>query len=357
MPINAQRNSSNTNKPQSRQNIFPSQSHASLDPRLPTPGLVANAPRATNAYPAGAPRALTLDVEGSFDISGDFARLPADPTEKRTNTVPTQTHTSEQGRGHLLQDGEGVSPAGQSANSIRPFGMTAPRPRAQAYSQSEGEPIKRGEPVDPEKLHTAFAKLQRPPGGVRQDKARLENARTASRQPARDTHVSRAPLTNNGVVRSQSVAGKQKLVQVTLWVDPAVKEHLEHRAKQEGLQLSPAGAAFLRKAVQQDIDLQYSALLRPIIEDAIAKQMAGIATRLTWLLVRIAFDAGQTRSLVTNILGRQQGVTQPLLKTILEGSGRSAKANIMRRTPQISELINSVEQWMLDENRGDKKPV
>jgi hypothetical protein len=189
-------------------------------------------------------------------------------------------------------------------------------------------------------------------GGVRQDKARLENAREAPRQPALDTHVSRAKLTNNSVVRSQSVAGKQSKVQVTLWVDPDIKAHLERRARQEGLSLSPAGAAFLRKAVQQDIDLQYSALLRPIIEDAIAKQMAGIATRLTWLLVRIAFDAGQTRSLVTNILGKQLDKNQPLFKTILDGSARSAKANIMRRTPQITELISSVEQWMTEDNRG-----
>jgi phosphoesterase family protein len=42
---------------------------------------------------------------------------------------------------------------------------------------------------------------------------------------------------------------------------------------------------------------------------------------------------------VTNILGRQQGVTQPLLKTILKGSGRSAKANIMRRTPQKNSAL------------------
>jgi hypothetical protein len=193
-------------------------------------------------------------------------------------------------------------------------------------------------------------------GGVRQDKARISNARTASRQPARDTHVSRALFTNNSVVRSQNSNGaKQKLVQLTLWVDPDIKEHLERRAKQEGLTLSPAGAAFMRKAVQQDADLQYSALLRPIIEDTIANSMRGIATRLSWLLVRVAFDAGQTRSLVTNILGRQPGVTQPLLKTILESSGRSAKANIMRRTPQIKELIESVEQWMIESDAQKKE--
>ena len=46
-------------------------------------------------------------------------------------------------------------------------------------------------------------------------------------------------------------------------------------AEKEGLSLSAAGAAFLRQALQQDIDLQYSALLRPIIEDAIAKQDGG----------------------------------------------------------------------------------
>jgi hypothetical protein len=40
---------------------------------------------------------------------------------------------------------------------------------------------------------------------------------------------------------------------------------------------------------------------------------------------------------VTNILGRQAGVSPDVLKTILAGSGKSAKANITRRTPQIAE--------------------
>jgi hypothetical protein len=65
--------------------------------------------------------------------------------------------------------------------------------------------------------------------------------------------------------------------------------------------------------------------------------------------VRVAFDAGQTRSLVTNILGRQAGVSPEVLKTILAGSGKSAKANITRRTPQMAELFEAVEQWMVAE--------
>ena len=157
--------------------------------------------------------------------------------------------------------------------------------------------------------------------------------------------------------RSQTVTGtSHKRERVTLWVDPLVKSELMRKAEREGLSVSAAGASFLHKALQRDIDLEYSALLKPIIEQAITKQMRGIATRLSWLLVRIAFDSGQTRSLVTNILGRQPGVTQALLKTILEGSARSAKGNIMRRTPQITKLIEAVEQWMIEEEDQERKP-
>ncbi len=74
--------------------------------------------------------------------------------------------------------------------------------------------------------------------------------------------------------------------------------------------------------------------------------MKGLSTRLAWLLVRVAYDAGQTRSLVTNILGRQAGVTPDQLKTILEHSGKAAKGNITRKTPQLIELMEAVERWL-----------
>jgi hypothetical protein len=120
------------------------------------------------------------------------------------------------------------------------------------------------------------------------------------------------------------------------------------------LSLSATGGAFLERGLQQNADLQYGALLTPIIENAIARQMRGISTRLAWLLVRVAFDAGQTRSLVTNILGRQPGMNQDLMRTILAESGKTAKANITRRTPQITQLIESVEHWIKEDDGGDK---
>jgi hypothetical protein len=70
--------------------------------------------------------------------------------------------------------------------------------------------------------------------------------------------------------------------------------------------------------------------------------------------VRIAFDTGQTRSLVTNILGRQQGMTEDVLKNILAMSQRTAKGNLTRRAPQISELMEAVEKWLAEDE--EKEP-
>lgn len=194
--------------------------------------------------------------------------------------------------------------------------------------------------------------LERPLRGVGQDKGAHSRARAASRQPAPHHFVMRSQKSNNNTPRSQNKPStKRKTVHLTLWVKPIVKAELTRIAAQEGLSVSATGGAFLEKAMQTNLDMQYGALLQPIIESAISKQMRGISTRLAWLLVRVAFDAGQTRSLVTNILGRQRGVTPKLLNDILDASSKTAKGNITRRTPQIIELIEAVEQWIVAEGR------
>lgn len=128
-----------------------------------------------------------------------------------------------------------------------------------------------------------------------------------------------------------------------------MKEELERIAQREGLSLSAAGATFLEEALRQKLHIQHAVLLQPIVEQAIRQQMRGISTRLAWLLVRVAYDAGQTRSLVTNVLGRQPGVTPEILKTILDNSNKTARGNITRRTPQLAELIAAVEDWIQPE--------
>jgi hypothetical protein len=59
---------------------------------------------------------------------------------------------------------------------------------------------------------------------------------------------------------------------------------------------------------------------------------------MAWLLVRIAFDTGQTRVLATNTLGMQEGMTEENLKEILATADKRTKANLDNGNDSINTL-------------------
>ena len=142
---------------------------------------------------------------------------------------------------------------------------------------------------------------------------------------------------------------KRKTVHVTLWMKPEMKAELQSLAGKDRLSLSQFGGTLLTEAIHQQLHIQHATLMQPIIEGAIRKQMGLFITRLTWLMVRIAYDTGQTRTLVTNILDHILGSDQAKVSQILSGSSETAKRNIIRQTPQIKTLILEVEKWMREE--------
>jgi hypothetical protein len=182
---------------------------------------------------------------------------------------------------------------------------------------------------------------------VSQDKGRIKSARSRTDQPApRDTQQ-RPNQQHSAPPRTQTAAtAKQKTIHLTLWVNPIVKEELQRIATREGLIVSKVGAAVLQQAIHTNLDRQYSAILQPVIEQAIRKAMAAIRARLAWLLVRVAFDSGQTRSLVTNILGRMPQMTEAELQDILDKSQLAAKGSITRKSPQLTALMAALESWL-----------
>ena len=140
-----------------------------------------------------------------------------------------------------------------------------------------------------------------------------------------------------------------KAEQLNLCVRPVVKAELERVAKREGLSVSSTGEALLEKALQQDLHTQHGALLETIIEKAIGKHMRAYSNRLAILLVRSLYASEQTRSIVTNILSRQEGMTQPDLATIITASDNKARSNITRITPQLKTLIEAVQKELVEE--------
>jgi hypothetical protein len=113
--------------------------------------------------------------------------------------------------------------------------------------------------------------------------------------------------------------------------------------------------SLLKEILRQKFHQQQAATLPSIIEQAVAKSNRALATRLVWLLVRIAFDTGQTRVLATNTLGMQEGMTQDSLKEILDSADKRTKANLTRKTPQLTELVQAVEKWLLEEEVDREK--
>ncbi len=191
-------------------------------------------------------------------------------------------------------------------------------------------------------------------GSVRQDKRAFARDRIASPQPALLKKVMRSHEMASANSRSQkNTSDKRRLAPITIQVRPVVKAELQRMAVREKLSISSVSAALLEKTLQQNIDMQYGALLKPIIKHEIQSQMRAYSSRIALLLVRVAFASEQTRNLVTNILARQPGVKPDMLDHILDSSSSAAKSKITAKTPQLESIIAEVEQWFDQEGGGN----
>jgi hypothetical protein len=189
---------------------------------------------------------------------------------------------------------------------------------------------------------------------VRQDKDAPGRVRVASAEPVMVVDTPRTPLQNTKSPRLQNHSTRRKLVQVASWVDEPIIAQLQELARSQGLSMSQTIHDLLKEILRQKFHQQQAATLPSIIEKAVAKSNRSLATRLSWLLVRIAFDTGQTRVLATNTLGMQEGMTQDSLKEILETADKRTKANLTRKTPQLTELMEAVEKWLLEGEKEGK---
>src|SRR5207248_3152331 len=184
--------------------------------------------------------------------------------------------------------------------------------------------------------------------GVWQDKDASRRVRIASSQPVMVGDTPRTPPQNTKSTRVQNHPTRRKLRQVASWVDEPIIAQLQELARSQGLSMSQTIHDLLKEILRQKFYQQQAATLPSIIEKAVAKSNRSLATRLVSLLVRIAFDTGQTRIVATNTLGMQAGMTEDSLKEILDTADKRTKANLTRTTPPLTELIKAVEKWLLE---------
>jgi hypothetical protein len=193
--------------------------------------------------------------------------------------------------------------------------------------------------------------------GVWQDKDAPGRVRMSVSQPVILSNTPRTPPQTTKSTRVQNRVNRRKLHQVASWVDEPIMLQLLELARIQRLSMSQTIRGLLKEILRQKFYEQQAATLPEIIEKAVAKANRTLATRFAWLLVRIAFDMGQTRVLATNLLGMQEGMTEESLKEILATADKRTKANLTRKTPQLTELMEAVEKWLLEgeEEQGRKE--
>jgi hypothetical protein len=220
----------NNNKHHFDKHVFSYQSHTALVQLLPTSGAGTTDRRTTVGGAARPTRINPLTVEKTFDSSRVSTRLPADHTAKRPHAAPTHILLSQQGRGGLLHNGEG--PLHQDPVSTTPVssGTNSKRPDAQAYTPPAGRFADRGALIDSNNSRKCLTHVERPRGGVGQDKGVLTNALLASQEPAPLEKAGRAHVVNKDSPRSQNTPranslsnARVKLVHTTFWLHPLVR--------------------------------------------------------------------------------------------------------------------------------------
>ena len=139
---------------------------------------------------------------------------------------------------------------------------------------------------------------------------------------------------------------KRQTVNLTSWVKPSVKAEYQRIAKAEGLSLSRTSAAALEEWLARHSHVQHAGIFQPMIEHAIAKEMRAYSSRIALLLVRSMFTSEQTRAITYNILRKQPGMTDERVDTIMDGSKSTAKRNIAHVSPELTPVIQAIEQWL-----------
>jgi hypothetical protein len=92
------------------------------------------------------------------------------------------------------------------------------------------------------------------------------------------------------------------LVPLTIQIPKGLKAEIQRLAAQEGESDSATARAFLGRGIQANIDMQYGAMLRPVIQDQIHKDIQSYSNRNANINFQALYSAEQNRLLSIHIL-------------------------------------------------------
>lgn len=179
-------------------------------------------------------------------------------------------------------------------------------------------------------------------GDVGQDNSAPLRDRTGVFHAYSADEVTRSVTPSKNSDRSQKHSTKRQTEPITTWVRRPIRGDIDQIAREEGLTRSKVASTLLEWAVNERLHRRTAALIPAVIETSVEKCVGARLARTDTLLVQAALDISQTRTIATNILGRQSGVTAEKLNTILDRSRDKAKDDLTHRSPELEEFIAAV---------------
>jgi hypothetical protein len=170
--------------------------------------------------------------------------------------------------------------------------------------------------------------------GVMQDKQPPWRFTIASEQPstAREVAVGskQGNATATAAVDRPTHHGSEtrQTEQITGRVLPHIKSRVRAMAATQSLTESKVVASLVEKALQIDADLQYGAMLRPVIQDQIRKDIQSATNRTANLALEAFYSAEEGRVICLYILRFLLGEDTQILQEIIKQSQEQAREHL-----------------------------
>jgi hypothetical protein len=182
------------------------------------------------------------------------------------------------------------------------------------------------------------------PQDVRQDKIGLVSDRVASRQPDRIAAELRSHEEARFSVQSQNEFEYEgTLVPLQIWVRPIVKDETIRRAKRAGVSTSKFGRSVYERALQNHIDLEYSPLLIPILQQTLRHENRRVAD----LVVSASRDAQIAKQLASYVLEHLPGMSKTTVENLL-------KLAVARTNEEMEKRLKNVTNRELNKTLPTK---
>ena len=177
-------------------------------------------------------------------------------------------------------------------------------------------------------IHTIFEGVTHT--GVRQDKGTPRRTYAASGQPQNAQTPPQVRPKHHG-------SQKRRVVEISGCVSKTVFDEVERMRQQGGKRLSRSAvvAALVTKGVQGHTDMQYGALLEPIIRDQIHRDLQAHSNRLAHLSVKTQNSAEESRILLIKILSLLLDIDRPVLNHLIADAEKEARANVVKTMEEL----------------------